>query len=91
MSTEEKEEVKINKDDGIETLIMSETDKLSEIEENSKASKKKEEEEDELTRVEKELEKLKAEEDEDELTRVKKELEKLKVEEDEAADKKAKE
>ena len=64
MSTEEKEEVKINKDDGIETLIMSETDKLSEIEENSKASKKKEEEEDELTRVEKELEKLKAEEDE---------------------------
>ena len=91
MSTEEKEEVKINKDDGIETLIMSETDKLSEIEENSKASKKKEEEEDELTRVEKELEKLKAEEDEDELTRVKKELEKLKAEEDEAADKKAKE
>jgi hypothetical protein len=96
MDTEEKEEVKINKDDGIETLIMSEIDELSEIEENSKPSKKKEEEEDELTRVKKELEKLKAEEDEDELTRVKKaEDKKTKAAADrkakEAADKKAKE
>jgi chemotaxis protein histidine kinase CheA len=101
MDTEKKEEVKINKDDGIETLIMSETDELSElseIEENSKPSKKKEEEEDEdeLTRVKKELEKLKAEEDEDELTRVKKaEDKKTKAAADrkanEAADKKAKE
>lgn len=59
---EKKEEVKINEDDGIETLIMSETDELSEIDENPKPSKKKEED-NELTRVElkEELEKLKAE------------------------------